>query len=75
MSMKNQCAPIDRAYLAAQITAVTHISGEFTLRSGQTSQHYFDKYQFESRPELLSMVVMGLSELVPNDTMGEFLNA
>lgn len=29
------------------------LEGDFVLRSGQRSKHYFDKYRFETRPELL----------------------
>ena len=66
--MANRSASKNRHCLAAQIAAVAHLEGEFTLRSGLTSQHYFDKYQFESRPALLSLVAVGLSDLVPKDT-------
>ena len=33
--------------LAKEIYDVTHLTGTFTLRSGQTSHEYFDKYLFE----------------------------
>ena len=39
--------------LAQKVMEVAHLRGEFLLRSGKTSPQYFDKYQFESRPELL----------------------
>ena len=29
------------------------LEGDFVLRSGRRSTHYFDKYRFETRPELL----------------------
>jgi orotate phosphoribosyltransferase len=29
------------------------LEGDFVLRSGRRSKHYFDKYRFETRPELL----------------------
>jgi orotate phosphoribosyltransferase len=29
------------------------LEGDFVLRSGRHSKHYFDKYRFETRPELL----------------------
>ena len=59
---------MDRRQLAAHIAEVACLQGDFTLRSGQTSQHYFDKYQFESIPALLSSVAEGLAELVPEGT-------
>ncbi len=40
--------------LAKEIVRVSYLKGEFRLRSGQISSHYFDKYQFESNPLLLS---------------------
>jgi len=33
-------------------TAVLH--GDFTLRSGRTSQYYLDKYLFETQPDILA---------------------
>lgn len=42
--------------LCKAIYDVAHITGEFKLRSGATSTEYFDKYQFEARPELLSQI-------------------
>ena len=36
--------------LAADIDATCRLTGEFTLRSGQVSTEYFDKYLFEADP-------------------------
>lgn len=47
---------MDRIELAKNIFDVAHITGEFKLRSGAVSNEYFDKYQFEARPELLSEI-------------------
>ena len=33
-----------------------YLEGDFVLRSGRRSTHYFDKYRFETRPELLRAV-------------------
>lgn len=41
------------------------LSGHFTLRSGSTSEIYFDKYQFESDPILLNAIASELAKLVP----------
>ena len=46
-------ATLTRQDLAQQIVRVSHITGEFRLRSGQVSSHYFDTYQFEADPTLL----------------------
>ena len=32
------------------------LEGDFVLRSGRRSNHYFDKYRFETRPELLEAI-------------------
>ncbi|MFN3195598.1 MAG: orotate phosphoribosyltransferase [Chlorobiota bacterium] len=42
--------------LCKNIYDFAHITGEFKLRSGVTSHEYFDKYQFESRPNLLKNI-------------------
>jgi orotate phosphoribosyltransferase len=54
--------------LAKRIYDVSHLTGSFTLRSGTVSDQYFDKYLFESDPELLSQVGAGLLRLVPAGT-------
>jgi orotate phosphoribosyltransferase len=54
--------------LARDIDACCRLHGEFTLRSGQVSSEYFDKYLFESRPDLLARVATQLEPLVPEGT-------
>jgi orotate phosphoribosyltransferase len=54
--------------LARDVFSVAHLEGEFLLRSGATATEYFDKYQFESQPELLGRIVDALVELVPEGT-------
>jgi len=49
-----------------QIRAASELRGKFKLRSGLTSTTYFDKYQFESRPELLEALATRMAELVPS---------
>lgn len=39
--------------------------GEFRLRSGKISDRYFDKYRFESDPELLREVAARMARLLP----------
>jgi orotate phosphoribosyltransferase len=53
--------------LARRIYDTAHLTGEFRLRSGATSGEYFDKYRFESDPELLRTVAAGLVALLPED--------
>ena len=54
-----------RLNLAQEIRAVSYLTGQFKLRSGQVSSFYWDKYQFESKPRLLSAVVTELQKLLP----------
>jgi orotate phosphoribosyltransferase len=54
--------------LAADIDATCRLTGEFTLRSGQVSPEYFDKYLFESQPALLDRVAARMVELLPEGT-------
>ena len=56
------------ADLARDIDACCRLTGEFTLRSGQVSSEYFDKYLFEAQPDLLLRVVDQLVDLVPEGT-------
>jgi orotate phosphoribosyltransferase len=56
------------ADLAHDIDACCRLSGTFTLRSGQVSSEYFDKYLFESDPALLARVAAQMVPLLPEDT-------
>jgi orotate phosphoribosyltransferase len=49
--------------LARDIDARCRLHGTFTLRSGQVSDEYFDKYLFESDPVLLRRVVEAMVPL------------
>jgi orotate phosphoribosyltransferase len=60
-------APSDPG-LARDVDACCRRTGEFTLRSGQVSHEYFDKYLFESDPALLARVAHRMTGLVPEDT-------
>lgn len=53
--------------LADKIAAASLLTGEFTLRSGQVSQTYFDKYRFEGTPELLRPLAKRMATLIPSD--------
>lgn len=54
--------------LAKKIYEVAHLTGEFKLRSGLTSNEYFDKYRFEARPELLQEIASHMRPLIPPGT-------
>lgn len=47
---------MDRETLARDIDRTCRLHGEFRLRSGRVVAEYFDKYLFESQPELLRRV-------------------
>lgn len=53
--------------LAKKVFDVAHLTGEFLLRSGKTSNEYFDKYQFEARPEILEPLAEAMIPLLPEN--------
>jgi orotate phosphoribosyltransferase len=56
-----------RKALGGDLYAAAHLTGRFTLRSGQVSGEYFDKYRFEADPKLLARVAAAMLPLVPPD--------
>lgn len=54
--------------LAQKIYNVSHLKGEFLLRSGQKSNEYFDKYRFESQPLILKEIAEQMKKLIPPGT-------
>lgn len=54
--------------LAKKIYDISHLKGDFTLRSGQKSNEYFDKYRFEAEPLILKEIAEQMKTLVPSDT-------
>ena len=54
--------------LARDVDARCRLTGEFTLRSGQVASEYFDKYLFETDPDLLARVAAAMVPLLPDDT-------
>lgn len=59
---------MEKPEVAQWIYSVSHITGEFTLRSGQVSNEYFDKYLFESEPALLAEIAKVMQPLIPEGT-------
>ena len=57
-----------RSELAHRIYQTSHLTGQFTLRSGAIATEYFDKYQFETDPELLAELAAHLQPLIPDNT-------
>ncbi len=58
----------DLADLARRIGETCRLTGTFTLRSGQVSTTYFDKYLFEADPQLLGEVAAAAVRLIPPGT-------
>ncbi len=59
--------PVDRRELAEKLKEKALLRGEFTLRSGRKSSYYFDKYRFETDPELLSAVAKEMAGMLPKN--------
>jgi orotate phosphoribosyltransferase len=59
---------MNRKELAARIYQVSHLEGNFILRSGQISNQYFDKYLFEARPDILAEIAAQMVALIPPGT-------
>lgn len=59
---------MDKKEVAKRIYNVSHITGEFKLRSGQISNEYFDKYLFEAEPDLLVEIAKLMKPLIPSGT-------
>jgi orotate phosphoribosyltransferase len=55
-------------HIARAIHRVARIRGAFTLRSGATSDTYFDKYRFEADPALLRRIGTAMRALIPTET-------
>ena len=47
---------MNKTELAKKIYNISHLTGTFKLRSGKTSDEYFDRYLFESNPEILDTI-------------------
>jgi orotate phosphoribosyltransferase len=59
---------MDRDELGRRIFDTAHLTGRFLLRSGATSDEYFDKYLFEADPALLHAIAEAMTPLVPQAT-------
>lgn len=64
--MIDQHSPVDRDEVARHLAAAAYLEGDFVLASGRRSRYYFDKYRFETRPELLGPVAALIAERIPN---------
>jgi len=59
---------MNRTQLAQEIYDTAHLTGTFTLRSGQVSSEYFDKYLFEAKPALLAKIADVMEAHIPEET-------
>ena len=57
-----------RQALARDLVRASYLRGDFILRSGKRSNRYFDKFLFETDPELLKRIGAELARLVPKET-------
>ena len=56
---------MDHAALAARVKQVALLEGDFTLRSGKKSRFYFDKYLFETQPDILEAMGREIARRTP----------
>src|SRR5438876_9092776 len=63
---------MDRQELAAALHEHGYLEGDFVLRSGRRSQYYFDKFRFETQPDVLRVlgerIATAAQELEPDAT-------
>ena len=58
---------MNKKELAKRIYEVSHLTGNFRLRSGKYSKEYSDKYLFESDPSLLNEIASHLTKIIPDN--------
>ncbi|MPZ15256.1 MAG: orotate phosphoribosyltransferase [Chloroflexi bacterium] len=54
--------------LGRDLVDAAYLEGEFVLSSGQKSRYYFDKYLFETKPDILQRIARCLAQLIPPGT-------
>jgi orotate phosphoribosyltransferase len=54
--------------LGRDLVRASYLKGDFVLRSGKRSNRYFDKFLFETDPDLLKRIGTELAALVPKET-------
>jgi orotate phosphoribosyltransferase len=59
---------MDKSTLAARVKDVALLEGDFTLRSGKKSKYYFDKYLFETQPDILEAMGREIAARCPAGT-------
>lgn len=56
---------MNKEELLKQVKNCAYIEGDFTTRAGKKTSYYIDKFQFETRPEVLKGVIDHLQKLLP----------
>src|SRR3954468_14552407 len=59
---------MDHTTLAKRVREVALLEGDFTLRSGKKSKFYFDKYLFETQPDILEAMGREIAARLPAGT-------
>jgi orotate phosphoribosyltransferase len=59
---------MDRTQLLRSVKACAYIEGDFVTRAGKKTNYYVDKFQFETRPEVLEGVIEHLAEMLPESS-------
>jgi len=59
---------LDHATLAQRVKEAALLEGDFTLRSGKKSKFYFDKYLFETQPDILEAMGQEIARRLPPGT-------
>ncbi len=59
---------MDHGALARRVKEVALLEGDFTLRSGKKSRFYFDKYLFETQPDILAAMGREIAKRLPAGT-------
>lgn len=59
---------MDHVALAKRVKEVALLEGDFTLRSGKKSKFYFDKYLFETQPDILKAMGEEIAKRLPAGT-------
>jgi orotate phosphoribosyltransferase len=59
---------MERGALAKRVKEVALLEGDFTLRSGKKSRFYFDKYLFETQPDVLEAMGQEIAARLPAGT-------
>lgn len=60
-----ECFMLDHATLAKRVKEVALLEGDFLLRSGKRSKYYFDKYLFETQPDILETMGAEIARRMP----------